>query len=506
MAGQEKPKRRRTRSTPPASTPETPPPEAVSEQSKAAGAAPSPGEDHVQPETVAAAAAPKAGTQHAASSSQQTVSSFRHAPITPDLAAITNMSELIPVMVELNLRYVTGLSGAEQRFRELFRQVLGDAATQRKLELVANSYMVCRLSKTEWSELLRRDRRADDGSFIAPNERSIYRIWKDYEVEMLMDESVITVKGDAARRTFAAAGQGIVWAVVDSGIDAKHPHFEPNQTLLGDPVKGLHRDFTIQSDIHEKDEDIIQQSITSALTDAAGHGTHVAGIIGGTLASTCSKEKFRVLQLDTSMVDGDDVPLQRLEDLPVDNPARMSSVAPECKLVSLKVLPEQGKPSTSTVMKALQYVREEINGNGKELIIHGVNLSLGYEFDAELFACGQSPICVEVDKLVRSGVVVVVAAGNTGYGKLQTQEGFSRTGMSLTINDPGNAALAITVGSTHRNMPHTYGVSYFSSKGPTGDDRLKPDLVAPGERIISCGAGKALADLLAPDQPADGIA
>ena len=38
-------------------------------------------------------------------------------------------------------------------------------------------------------------------------------------------------------------------------------------------------------------------------------------------------------------------------------------------------------------------------------------------------------------------------------------------------------------------MPHTYGVSYFSSRGPTGDGRLKPDLVAPGERIVSCAAG-----------------
>ena len=61
--------------------------------------------------------------------------------------------------------------------------------------------------------------------------------------------------------------------------------------------------------------------------------------------------------------------------------------------------------------------------------------------------------------------------------------------MDLTINDPGNAELAITVGSTHRDMPHIYGVSYFSSKGPTGDGRLKPDLVAPGEKIISCAAG-----------------
>jgi subtilisin family serine protease len=61
----------------------------------------------------------------------------------------------------------------------------------------------------------------------------------------------------------------------------------------------------------------------------------------------------------------------------------------------------------------------------------------------------------------------------------------------VTINDPGNAELAITVGSTHREMPHVYGVSYFSSKGPTGDGRLKPDMVAPGEKIISCQSSSA---------------
>ncbi|MBA2730885.1 MAG: S8 family serine peptidase, partial [Euzebyaceae bacterium] len=98
--------------------------------------------------------------------------------------------------------------------------------------------------------------------------------------------------------------------------------------------------------------------------------------------------------------------------------------------------------------------------------------------------------CVEVDRLVQSGVVVVVAAGNTGYGQLMAREGVTSTGMSLTINDPGNADEAITVGATHRDSPHTFGVSYFSSKGPTGDGRLKPDLVAPGERITSCAAGR----------------
>jgi subtilisin family serine protease len=104
-------------------------------------------------------------------------------------------------------------------------------------------------------------------------------------------------------------------------------------------------------------------------------------------------------------------------------------------------------------------------------------------------------VCIEVDRLVRTGVVVVVAAGNTGYGELVTKAGRTSTGLSLTINDPGNSALAITVGATHRDSPHTYGVSYFSSKGPTGDGRAKPDLVAPGERITSCASGKQAAEL-----------
>jgi subtilisin family serine protease len=52
-------------------------------------------------------------------------------------------------------------------------------------------------------------------------------------------------------------------------------------------------------------------------------------------------------------------------------------------------------------------------------------------------------------------------------------------------------------------MPHTYGVSYFSSKGPTGDGRLKPELVAPGERITSCAAGRNLTSVVEGELPAD---
>lgn len=75
-------------------------------------------------------------------------------------------------------------------------------------------------------------------------------------------------------------------------------------------------------------------------------------------------------------------------------------------------------------------------------------------------------------------------------------------GLVLSISDPGNAELAVTVGSTHREMPHVYGVSYFSGKGPTGDGRLKPDLIAPGEKIISCGVGKLLEQNLPDDAKA----
>jgi subtilisin family serine protease len=83
-------------------------------------------------------------------------------------------------------------------------------------------------------------------------------------------------------------------------------------------------------------------------------------------------------------------------------------------------------------------------------------------------------------------VVVVLAAGNEGFAVLRTQDGDVEANMDLSIGDPANLEEAIAVGSIHRENPHTYGVSYFSSRGPTADGRQKPDLVAPGERIFSC--------------------
>src|SRR5262249_23918972 len=121
------------------------------------------------------------------------------------------------------------------------------------------------------------------------------------------------------------------------------------------------------------------------------------------------------------------------------------------------------------------------------IVIHGVNLSLSVPHDVANYACGRTPVCDECARVVNSGVIVVTAAGNRGFNMLQDAEGGAAGDYRyISITDPCNAEAVTTVGSTPRHMPHQYGVSYFSSRGPTGDGRTKPDLIAPGERIDSC--------------------
>ena len=301
---------------------------------------------------------------------------------------------------------------------------------------------------------------------------AIRRIWLNHPIRPQIDKSVGTIKADAARRAFLADGVGVVWAVIDSGIDAAHLHFRDRRNLELDPPLA-HQDFS-GADF---------TGANSPRTDLFGHGTHVAGIIAGSAAASISTAApinaasitaHRTRLAANGQIESFTEPLSRIE-----------GVAPAAKLISMKVLDDNGQGEVGAIIAALDRIHA-LNDYGRNIRIHGVNLSVGYEFDPAWFACGQSPVCAEVDRLVRSGVIVVAAAGNTGYGTLASNERPTGGGMMATINDPGNASLAITVGSTHRDAPHTYGVSYFSSKGPTGDGRRKPDLVAPGERILSC--------------------
>lgn len=380
------------------------------------------------------------------------------------------------VIVDANLEFSGGRQQARDRIRRSIDQIVKGREAMGVDGLkseVSQQYVFARLTAADIRALVRLDIRRARQSGTA---RTIYRVWPDFPIRGLISKSVSTVKADAARVSFSAFGENIVWAVLDSGIDADHPHFKKHGNLdVASPLR--HIDFTAGPGGKQQ-----------PLADEFGHGTHVAGIIAGELAPQDVKGK-KITGAVRVRDEAGEVRHRQME-LPA-----VSGMAPRCKLVSIKVLDENGEGLASSLIAALETI-QEVNGHGRRVLIHGVNLSVGYDFQPEWFACGQSPLCVEVDRLVRSGVVVVAAAGNTGYGFEETQfRGTVASGIPLSINDPGNAELAITVGATHREAPHIYGVSYFSSKGPTGDGRLKPDMVAPGEKILSCAAGKQLEDI-----------
>jgi subtilisin family serine protease len=402
-----------------------------------------------------------------------------------------NQKGPLPVILEANDEYYKGKEAAVTDLRKLVSEAGGPECPS--IGSDQNPYYKCTLTKEQILAVVKKDdenaqalialvgaaaKKAADQRTPQENEAltwprhvvrylAIRRIWYNHQIEPLIDKSVCTVKADAAQRAFLAEGKDIVWAVIDSGIDEKHEHFKARQTLSVElPIR--HCDFTNPDP---------KTNMDSALVDKFGHGSHVAGIIAGAYLAGNGMPKA---QARRSKLGSDNQPDSFQEEL-----TQIAGMAPSCKLVSLKVLDDAGAGDVSNIIAAIDFV-QQINDFGRNLKIHGVNLSVGYEFDPLWFACGQSPVCVEVNRLVRAGVIVVVAAGNTGYGVLSATQRATGAGFMLTINDPGNADLAITVGSTHRDAPYTYGVSYFSSKGPTGDGRMKPDLVAPGERILSC--------------------
>jgi hypothetical protein len=161
-------------------------------------------------------------------------------------------------------------------------------------------------------------------------------------------------------------------------------------------------------------------SSDSSPYDEHGHGSHCAGIVAGVEA-----------------------PYQ--------------GVAPGARLVSVKVLDRQGRGSLLTVIRGLQMALQ--------LGVDVVSMSLG----GSACARGDCPLCQAVDRVSERGILVVVAAGNSGRGG----EG--------TIGCPGQARGAITVGAVDK----TRRLADFSSRGPTRDGRPKPDLVAPGVSITS---------------------
>jgi len=187
---------------------------------------------------------------------------------------------------------------------------------------------------------------------------------------------------------------------------------------------------------------------TTSTADAYGHGTHVAGIIGGNgYNSTC-----------------------------YNCAVTFRGIAPNVRLINLRVLDQNGQGSDSSVIAAIDRaiaLKSAYN-------IRVINLSIGrgiYESYA------QDPLCQAVEKAWRAGIVVVVAAGNYGRDNAYGNQGYG------TITSPGNDPYVITVGAMKTMFTDTGAddqIASYSSKGPSAVDHIvKPDIVAPGNGRIS---------------------
>lgn len=164
--------------------------------------------------------------------------------------------------------------------------------------------------------------------------------------------------------------------------------------------------------------------------DDNGHGTHVAGIVAGSGAA--SNGRFR-------------------------------GIAPAASLYIAKVLDANGDGLMSNVIAGIEWA---VTQN-----VHVINLSLGGDTPGD----GTDALSTLCDQVVRQlGIVMCVAAGNNGPAH-------------STIGAPGVARRVITVGAAD-DMDH---VAQFSSRGPTLDGRLKPDIVFPGTGIVSARARDA---------------
>ena len=274
----------------------------------------------------------------------------------------------------------------------------------------------------------------------------MHRVWRNSTKRALLDRSPQTIHADAVQSAYRAFGEGITWAVLDTGIQPTHPHFGTHDTI---------REVFDCTEIGEPQRLTRRRRKARIGVDRDGHGTHVAGIIAG---------------------EGKD-----------EDGTRYAGIAPLAGIYSYKVLRDDGTGEDSSIIKALDHIAQ-LNESQSRMVIHGVNLSLGGPFDPWVYACGHSPICRELRRLWRQGVLVCVAAGNEGEVTINTFDGDVSLSVDLSIGDPANLEECVAVGSVHKTRPQSFGISHFSSKGPTADGRDKPDVVAPGERIISADA------------------
>src|SRR3954463_6677581 len=340
-----------------------------------------------------------------------------------------------------------GLHGAgEDRRAHLSDDLLGHVgrhtAARTRVIVHGDPAAMSRLAAKHHVAILRT---LDDGAVISANSAELEAIAGDSAVDHLSGDPLVKVgmsvsnlatAADQVRAGVAGGllgigaipgvnGQGIGVAIVDSGIS-------PHAALTNKVVANV---SLITGD--------------ASVRDAFGHGTHVAGIIAGNTTAA---------QSVTNLFTG--------------------GIAPGVQLINVRVLGADGVGRTSDVIAGVQWAI----ANRARYNIRIINLSLGHPV---MEPAATDPLCEAVADAVHAGIVVVAAAGNDGL----TADGRHVLG---GINSPGNSPLAITVGSintwgTAKRNDDT--VTTYSSRGPTRFDfAVKPDVAAPGNKIVSLEA------------------
>lgn len=244
-----------------------------------------------------------------------------------------------------------------------------------------------------------------------------YEVDTHITAQMNRAAEIIELKWAHDRQIF---GENIGVAVVDTGICLHKDFTEGGNRILG-----------FYDLIHGRTEPY----------DDNGHGSHVAGIIGGN--GFLSNRKY-------------------------------VGLAPKCNLIGIKVLDQKGDGNISDVLAGLQWIID----NKEKYNIRVVNISVGTTTKENV---DENSLLVKgVNAVWDAGIVVVVAAGNNGPGP-------------MSISTPGISRKVITVGSSDdRITVELFGnkTMDYSGRGPTASCIKKPDIVAPGSNIISCGTMK----------------
>lgn len=262
------------------------------------------------------------------------------------------------------------------------------------------------------------------------------------EVELFGHVSMTTgVDSVATTNPTTLDGSGVGIAVLDSGLYDSHKSFLDDN---GRRRVVFERDFTGEA----------------IVDDGFGHGTHVAALAAG-----------------NDQIAG----------------GAYQGAAQNAKILNLRVLNSNGTGRLTDVLSAMDWIL----ANRAAYNVRVVNLSLGMPaIDSYL----DDPLCRAARRLVDAGIVVVAAAGNNG------KDALGRKVYGL-VHSPGNEPSVITVGASNSfgtDSRADDGVATYSSRGPTRsystdasgvrhfDNILKPDLVAPGNRLISAKAERNL--------------